>query len=173
VGGAPSRNLPLAVVMNDPLVTVLMTVYNAGRYLDAAIASIAAQTFRDWEFVIVDDASTDGSPEVAEAWAKRDSRIRVIRNAVNKGQTPCLNQGLREARGRWIARQDADDLSLPERLERQLAAADGFALLGTNGWIIDAAQPRKHRMDAAVFEPLHAHRGAGEDGGRPRRTRRV
>jgi glycosyltransferase involved in cell wall biosynthesis len=136
--------------MKTPAVTVLMTVFNAGKYLDPAITSIAAQTFRDWEFVIVDDASTDGSLETAEAWMKRDARIRVIRNDTNKGQTPCLNQGLREARGEWIARQDADDLSLPERLARQMEAAKDVALLGTNGWIIDA----NNRVTGLLDAPL-------------------
>jgi hypothetical protein len=138
--------------MNTPAVTVLMTVYNAGKYLDPAIASIASQTFRDWEFLIVDDASTDGSPEVAEGWAGRDSRIRLIRNAANKGQTPCLNQGLREARGQWIARQDADDLSLAERFARQLASAGDSALIGTNGWIIDAENRVIGLLDAPLSQ---------------------
>jgi glycosyltransferase involved in cell wall biosynthesis len=137
--------------MNAPAVTVLMTVFNAGKFLDPAIASIVAQTFRDWEFLIVDDASTDGSADVAEAWARRDPRIRVLGNGVNKGQTPCLNQGLREARGEWIVRQDADDLSLPERLARQLAAAKGLALLGTNGWIIDANNRVTGLLDAPLI----------------------
>lgn len=136
--------------MNRPAVTVLMTVFNGGRFLDAAIRSIADQTFRDWEFVIVDDASTDGSLAVSESWARRDPRIRVLPNAVNKGQTPCLNQGLREARGEWIARQDADDLSLPDRLARQMAACDGLALLGTNGWIIDEADRIVGLLDAPL-----------------------
>lgn len=136
--------------MTAPSVTVLMTVFNAGSYLDAAIRSVVEQTYRDWEFVIVDDASTDGSAAVSEAWAKRDGRIRVIHNAVNKGQTPCLNQGLREARGPWIARQDADDLSLPKRLARQMAACDGLALLGTNGWIIDATGRATGLLDAPL-----------------------
>lgn len=138
--------------MNPPAVTVLMTVFNAGKYLDPAIASIAGQTFQDWEFLIVDDASTDGSPAVAEGWASRDKRIRVIRNAANKGQTPCLNQGLREARGAWIARQDADDLSLPERFARQLAAAGDAALIGTNGWIIDATNRVIGLLDAPLTQ---------------------
>ncbi len=123
--------------MKPPAVTVLMTVYNAGRFLDPSLTSIADQSFRDWECVVVDDASTDGSRDVVTGWVARDSRFRLIPNDTNKGQTPCLNQGLREARGQWIARQDADDLSLPERLERQLAEAGNRALLGTNGWIID------------------------------------
>ena len=125
-----------------PTITVLMTVFNAGRFLDASIRSIALQTFQDWEFLIVDDASTDGSAEVVESWAKKDARIRVIRNGSNKGQTPCLNQGLREARGTWIARQDADDLSHPLRLTRQfeqVTVDPALALVGTCGRIIDGA----------------------------------
>lgn len=136
--------------MKAPALTVLMTVFNAGRFLDPAIRSIAGQSFRDWEFLIVDDASTDGSREVAESWARRDPRIRVIPNSANKGQTPCLNQGLREARGEWVARQDADDLSLPERFAKQMAAAGGLALLGTNGWIIDADDRITGLLDAPV-----------------------
>ena len=71
-----------------PTITVLMTVFNGGRFLDASIRSIALQTFQDWEFLIVDDASTDGSAEVVESWAGKDRRIRAIRNGGNKGQTP-------------------------------------------------------------------------------------
>ena len=125
-----------------PTISVLMTVFNAGRHLDASIRSIVAQTFQDWEFVIVDDASTDGSAEIVESWATKDARVRVIRNSDNKGQTPCLNQGLREARGTWVARQDADDLSHPLRLTRQferVTVEPGLALVGTCGRIIDGA----------------------------------
>ena len=125
-----------------PTITVLMTVFNGGRFLDASIRSIALQTFQDWEFLIVDDASTDGSAEVVESWAGKDRRIRAIRNGGNKGQTPCLNQGLRESRGTWIARQDADDLSHPLRLTRQferVTVEPGLALVGTCGRIIDGA----------------------------------
>jgi glycosyltransferase involved in cell wall biosynthesis len=73
--------------MSIPAVTVLMTVFNAGRFLDSSIRSILNQTFRDFEFLIVDDASTDGSAEVANAWATKDPRIRIIRNEENRGQT--------------------------------------------------------------------------------------
>ena len=123
-----------------PRISVLMTVFNAGRHLDASVRSIVAQTFQDWEFLIVDDASTDGSAEVVESWEAKDKRIRLIRNSENKGQTPCLNQGLREARGTWIARQDADDLSHPLRLTRQferVTVEPELDLLGTCGRIID------------------------------------
>jgi len=117
-----------------------MTVYNAGRHLDASVRSIVCQAFRDWEFIVVDDASTDGSAECLEDWARQERRIRVIRNSENKGQTACLNQGLGEAHGAWIARQDADDLSHPLRLSRQFEFVTAFpetGLVGTCGRMID------------------------------------
>lgn len=139
--------------MPDPSITVLTTVFNAGRFFDASIRSIVGQTFRNFEFLIVDDASTDGSAEVAEAWARQDRRIRVIRNEINKGQTPCLNQGLRLARGQWIARQDADDFSHPTRLTRQferVTVQPDLVLLGTCGRIID----ENDRMTGLLDAPL-------------------
>lgn len=119
-----------------------MTVYNAGRFLAGAVGSILDQTFPDYEFVIVDDCSTDGSLEKLREYAVRDRRVRVIANSANKGQTACLNQGLAVARGDWIARQDADDWSAPERLALQVEAVrknPGLVLVGTNGWIVDAS----------------------------------
>lgn len=137
----------------NPSITVLTTVFNAGRFFDASIRSILNQTFKDFEFLIVDDASSDGSAELAEDWAKKDSRVRVIRNEANKGQTPCLNQGLRLARGKWIARQDADDLSHPIRLTRQyehVLIHPEIALLGSNGRIIDEGDRLVGLLDAPV-----------------------
>ncbi len=128
--------------MNSPAVTVLMTVFNARPYLSASVRSILDQSFRDFEFLIIDDGSTDGSGDDLRAWAQKDPRVRVMANARNSGQTPCLNQGIAEARGAWIARQDADDISHPERLEKQMRAIAGrpaLALLGSNGWLADEA----------------------------------
>jgi hypothetical protein len=113
------------------------------------------QTFRDFEFLIVDDASTDGSAQLAEAWAARDSRITVIRNANNKGQTACLNQGLGLAHGRWIARHDADDLAHPTRLANQhrfATSQPGIVLLGTNGRIIDEQDRLVGLLDAPLSQ---------------------
>ena len=143
--------------MNDrpPTISVLMAAFNAGKFLDASIRSIHRQTFQDWELLIVDDASTDGSAGVAGRWAEIDKRIRVITNSANKGQTPCLNQGLREARGKWIARQDADDLSHPLRLTRQferVACDPDLALVGTCGRIID----ENDRLCGLLDAPLSA-----------------
>ena len=136
--------------MNAPTVSVLMTVYNAEPYLEASLASIAGQSFADCELVVVDDASTDGSLRILEDWSQRDSRIKVIPNQQNKGQTPCLNQGLRLCRGAWIARQDADDLSHPSRLERQLEYLQrhpGTVLLGTQGVLINEYSRRIGLLD--------------------------
>jgi len=123
-----------------PRISVLMTVFNAGRFLSEAVESIRAQTFKDLEFVIIDDGSTDGSVDELKKLAREDTRIRLICNTENSGQTACLNQGLHEARGEWVARQDADDISLPRRLEKQwkcVTQGDNVVLVGVNGWILD------------------------------------
>jgi glycosyltransferase involved in cell wall biosynthesis len=101
-----------------PLVSVLMSVYNGERYLREAVDSILAQTFGDFEFLIVDDGSTDGTAGILASCS--DSRIRLIRNETNLGLTRSLNRGLTLARGKYIARQDADDVALPERLAVQV-----------------------------------------------------
>ena len=133
-----------------PVLSVLMAVRNGGACLQDSLRSITSQTFTDWEMVIVDDASTDGSAEAVAQWASRDSRVRVIANSVNKGQTACLNEGLAACRGTWVARQDADDLSHRERFSRQLAYVRNHpstVLLGTCGILIDASGKRTGLLD--------------------------
>jgi len=105
--------------MPEPLVTVVMPVYNAGSYLRQAVLSIVGQTYGDWELLVIDDASTDGAVETIAHIA--DARIRVVANARNLGLAATLNVGIDLARGEFIARMDQDDISYPERLERQLA----------------------------------------------------
>lgn len=97
-----------------------MAVYNGERYLSEAIESILGQSFTDFEFIIVDDASTDGSAELLSRFADLDKRVRILRNAQNLGLTKSLNVGLRAVRGRYIARMDADDVAHPERLHWQV-----------------------------------------------------
>jgi glycosyltransferase involved in cell wall biosynthesis len=129
-----------------------MTVYNAGPFLEPSIRSILGQSFRDFEFLIVDDCSTDGSAERVESAAK-DPRVKAIRSAHNRGQTPCLNSGLGLARGRWIARHDADDLAHPDRLKLQYQAAEQtpeIVLLGTNGRIINEEDKVVGLLDAPL-----------------------
>ena len=102
----------------NPLVTVLMAVYNGERFLRPTIESILAQSFEDFEFLIVDDGSTDGTIDVIRSY--KDPRIRLLINEENKGQTKSLNIGLWSASGKYIARTDAGDVSLPERLVKQV-----------------------------------------------------
>ncbi len=100
-------------------VTVLLPVYNAAAYVKEAVESILAQTYRDFELLIVEDASTDDSLKIIQAIT--DDRIRIVRNPENLGITPSLNKGIRLARYALIARMDADDISHPWRLEKQVA----------------------------------------------------
>jgi glycosyltransferase involved in cell wall biosynthesis len=104
-----------------PLVTVLMAVYNGCMHLESALASILGQTFQDFEFLIIDDGSTDGSAEILARFAAQDRRIRLLHNAVNQGLGHALHRGVEAARGQLVARMDADDLSMPTRLEKQVS----------------------------------------------------
>ena len=102
-------------------ITVLMSVYNGLPYLSEAIESILAQTYQDFEFLIIDDQSTDGSAEILDDYAKRDQRIRIIKNQQNRGLGYCLALGVERATTPWIARMDADDIAIADRLARQMA----------------------------------------------------
>ncbi|TAK34596.1 MAG: glycosyltransferase [Saprospiraceae bacterium] len=99
-----------------------MSVFNGERYLKSAIESILTQTFKDFEFIIIDDCSTDSSLDVIKEFASRDGRISCVTNEKNRGLAWSLNRGISCARGNFIARMDADDISLPERLARQIEA---------------------------------------------------
>src|SRR5271157_3722803 len=99
-------------------VTIGLPAFNARPYLELALRSIFAQTFRDWELIIIDDGSSDGSPELLHCLD--DERVRVIADGQHLGLGARLNQIVGMARGRYIARMDADDLMHPERLQTQL-----------------------------------------------------
>lgn len=102
-----------------PAISVLMPVYNGEKYLHEAIDSILAQTFTDFEFIIVDDGSTDATPRILEEYVQNDSRIRVLTNETNCKLAPSLNIALAAAKAPLIARMDADDWSYPQRFEQQ------------------------------------------------------
>ncbi|MGI5881391.1 MAG: glycosyltransferase family 2 protein [Syntrophomonadaceae bacterium] len=103
-----------------PEITVLMAVYNGERYLGEAIESILGQSYGGFEFLIVDDASTDGTSSILKQYALADKRIRLISNESNLGLSRSLNRGLELAKGAYIARMDADDIARPERFATQL-----------------------------------------------------
>jgi Glycosyl transferase family 2 len=123
-------------LLSHPAVTVLMPVHNSSAYLPEAIESILAQTFGDFEFLIIDDGSTDGTWQILTEYGRRDARIRLARNQANIGLTRCLNDGLAQAQGDYIARMDGDDISLPERLARQVAFMEQHPPVGICGaWV--------------------------------------
>lgn len=104
----------------NPTISVMMPLFDAKEYLAEAIESILNQTFTDFEFLIIDDSS-DGSYEIAKSYEAKDKRIRVIKNNPPLGLRKSSNLGIKEAKGKYIARMEADDISLPNRLEKQLA----------------------------------------------------
>jgi len=112
-------------------VSIVMPVYNREKYLPKAIESILTQTFEDFEFLIINDGSTDGTSEILSRY--RDPRMRIIENRENIGLTKSLNRGLEESRGRYVARQDADDISNASRIEKQVRAFEEDPALGLVG----------------------------------------
>ncbi|MCB9771016.1 MAG: glycosyltransferase [Candidatus Omnitrophica bacterium] len=125
--------------MRTPTITVLMTVYNGDKYLKDAIESILKQTYTDFEFLIINDCSRDHSEETIKSFS--DKRIRLVNNETNLGQTRSLNKGLGLARGRYIARIDADDLAFPAWLSKNLTALQAnsqTAVVSCKAVVIDA-----------------------------------
>jgi hypothetical protein len=129
--------------VSSPPLTVLMPVYNAAPHLRQALDSVLAQSYRDYELLAIDDGSSDGSREILRTCS--DPRLRLVEHSRNLGLTASLNEGLVLARGALVARQDADDVSRPERFERQvgfLRAHPEVALVGSQAAVIDAAGRR-------------------------------
>jgi glycosyltransferase involved in cell wall biosynthesis len=145
-----TRDNCFSTMPNPPTVSVLLPVYNAERYLREAIGSILTQTFADFELIAVDDGSTDRSPAILSDLAARDPRIRIITRP-NGGIASALNDGLAAATGEFIARMDADDISLPQRFERQveyLRAHPDCVLLGSRVLLVDP-------FDTPLYESNH------------------
>ena len=152
--------------MSKPAISVAMSVYNGEQYLALAIESILAQTFADFEFLIVNDGSSDGSAAIIDDYAIKDSRIRAIHRE-NKGLVISLNQMVEEARAPLIARMDCDDISLPERFAKQMAFLDvnpDYGVIGT--WTSDIDEngspfPLEGSDHAISHEQFMAEIGSG------------
>jgi hypothetical protein len=119
---------------SHPTVSVVMAVYNAERYVGAAIQSILSQSYRDFEFIVIDDGSKDRTLGIVEQFRKSDSRMSVV-SGPNRGLSRALNDGIQRARGRWIARMDGDDVALPNRLESQLDWLERTKADVCGGWV--------------------------------------
>jgi hypothetical protein len=146
--------------MDSPYISVVMSVFNGQSFLSEAIESILNQTFRDYEFVIIDDGSTDKTAEILAEYAGRDQRIRVHRHE-NKGRAASLNIGIELSRAPYIARMDADDIALPDRLKDQIEYLDrhpevgvlggAFDLISTNGRVLKTV---RYPSDDSELRPL-------------------
>jgi glycosyltransferase involved in cell wall biosynthesis len=142
-----SEQLTLYEKKTPPKVSVVMAVYNGERYLDQAIESILGQSFENFELIIIDDGSTDGTADILEAYD--DQRIVLLKNEENCGLTRSLNRGIKVARGDLIARQDADDYSLTERLELQvdfMAHNPSVGLVGCWSQMVDGCDQHVRTM---------------------------
>ena len=114
-----------------------MSIFNGEKSLDSAIESILKQSFKDFEFILIDDASTDNSYNIIKKYSESDARIKIIRNTTNIGLTKSLNKALLYCQGEFIARQDVDDLSFQDRFKEQidfLTKNPDYAFCGTNGF---------------------------------------
>ena len=136
-----------------PRISVMMPAYNSEKYIGEAIESILNQTFTDFEFIIVNDGSTDNTAKIIKEYADKDKRIKFINHSENKGFIGCLNECLGVASGEYIAKMDSDDISLPERLEKQVKYLNEHPNVGMVGCAYRA-------FDKADFECVHpAHVG--------------
>lgn len=138
-----------------PEITVLMSVYNGERYLKEAVESILNQTYKDFEFLIINDGSTDLSKNIILSY--NDLRIRLIDNENNIGLTRSLNKGLKLARGKYIARMDADDVSMPERFEAQINFMENHPDVGLLGSWVEVINEEDKIIDIWELPETHVH----------------
>lgn len=139
---------------SSPCISVILPVYNGEKYLVEAIKSILAQTFRDYELIIINDGSTDGSLDILQVYEKLDTRIRLI-SRENRNLATTLNESIDLARGKWIARMDQDDIALPHRFERQLQWLEHTQADICGSWVrrfgtSDKRVVRLHQSDEAI-----------------------
>lgn len=106
--------------MEKDLVSVIMPAYNCEKYISATIDTVTAQTYKNWELIIVDDCATDGTANVIQRYSENDSRIRYIKLEKNSGAAMARNKGIELAKGKYVAFLDSDDIWLPEKLKKQV-----------------------------------------------------
>jgi glycosyltransferase involved in cell wall biosynthesis/radical SAM superfamily enzyme YgiQ (UPF0313 family) len=156
-GNRWNADVPITVKNNqivDPEISVVMSTYNNGKFLEEAVNSVLKQTVQNFEFIIIDDASTDNTPEILKKLS--DPRVRITRNAENLGLTKSLNRGIEYARGKYIARMDADDVSLPHRFEIQLEFLKrnpDHALVGSSYYQMDEKGDIKNLIRVLTEDP--------------------
>ena len=127
-------------ITKGELVSIIMPSYNCGKYVEDTVRSVQAQTYQNWEIIFVDDCSPDDTVSLVKELSETDSRIRLSQNKINSGAAVSRNNALREAKGRWIAFLDSDDLWEPKKLEKQLRFMEenGYAFSYTEYQEMDA-----------------------------------
>ena len=149
----------------EPLVSIVMPIYNSETYLDEAILSIIHQTYQNWELLVINEfGSNEEGKRIINRYATIDSRIRLIQNSKRLGIAESLNEGLRQAKGEYIARMDGDDISLPKRIEKQvefmeenndiLLCGVQVEVFGTQRmeWKLET-DPKQIRSDLLIYTP--------------------
>ena len=126
--------IPIKIIYREiPLVSVVMPAYNSEKYIAETIESVLNQTYKNFEFIIINDASTDKTLDIIKKYAKKDKRIKVIENKKNLGITKTRNKGLELAKGKYVATHDSDDISLPTRFEEQVEYLESHPEVGAVG----------------------------------------
>jgi glycosyltransferase involved in cell wall biosynthesis len=136
--------------MPKGLVSVIMPVYNAEGFIADSIRSILDQTYENWEFIIINDCSSDTSTQIIERFLDDDPRIKLIHNKENLGPAKASNIGLKHIKGEFIARLDADDVSVPSRLDRQVRFLNfhpDISLIGSGAYLIDNYGHKMHKIN--------------------------
>ncbi len=139
-------------MIKKPTISVIMTVYNGEAFLFSAIESVLTQTYSNWELIIINDASSDKTLNIIQNYLSQDKRIKLINNQYNLGRAISRNLGLKKALGDYIAILDSDDISLPERLEKEKNFLDfnrSYFLVGCGAWHIN-----KNNKIIGSFQPL-------------------
>ena len=127
-------------MISSDLISVITPIYNREKYLTECINSILSQSYENFEFILIDDKSTDGTSEIIKSYASRDSRIIVLENDKNIGATASFNRGLAISKGKYVARMDSDDISFPTRFQKQIYIFQLWSnldVLGTGAILID------------------------------------
>ncbi len=137
-------------MLTNPLVTVLMSVYNAEKFVEHAVRSIINQTFKEFEFIVIDDGSTDQTHRIL---AQFDKKVVKVYSQENRGVTASLNRGLLLAKGKYIARMDADDIALPERLQKQVGFLESHSEIGIVGSAVQVINDSGRKWGVQTFAP--------------------
>jgi glycosyltransferase involved in cell wall biosynthesis len=135
--------------VSEPAVSIVLPTYNRAAFLPAAVGSVLAQSFADWEFLVVDDGSTDGTLARFAEFSRGDPRIRLVQNPGTRGPAGARNAGLGKCRAPWVAFLDSDDAWEPQKLERFMAAAEAnpeAVLIGSDYWLVDREAGTRQTM---------------------------